>query len=102
MHDSENIMTYTTSITSISNTLKNLLLQYNFHSSYNQTRYIGKEEIIHNIFSTYVETLFNYTNHPELVQERKLNLDDPGYKKVDATMHIPSDKKEIDNHDSKT
>ena len=30
---------------SISNMLKTLLLQYNFHSSYNQTKYIGEEEI---------------------------------------------------------
>ena len=82
MHDSENIMTYTTSITSISNTLKKLLLQYNFHSSYNQTRYIGKEEIIHNIFSTYVEPLLNYINHTALVQEWKLNPDAPEYEKT--------------------
>ena len=45
------------------------MLNYGFYSSYNQTKYIGEEEIIHNIFSTYVEPLLNYNNHPALVQE---------------------------------
>ena len=81
MHDPEYIMTYATAITSISNTLKNLLLHYNLYSSYNQTKYIGEDEIIHNIFSTYVEPLLNYINHPALVQEWKLNLDAPAYEK---------------------
>ena len=81
MHDSDYVMTCTTAIVSISNTLKKLLLQYDLHSSYNQTKYIGEEEIIHNIFSTYVEPLLNYINHPALVQEWKLNIDAPAYEK---------------------
>ena len=56
-----------------------LLLQYNLHSSYNQTKYNGEEEVIHNIFSTYIEPLLNYINHPALVQEWKLNIDAPVY-----------------------
>ena len=68
IHDSEYAMTCTTTISSISNTLKKLLLQYNLNSTYNQTKYIGEEEIIHNIFSNYVEPLLNYINHPTLVQ----------------------------------
>ena len=72
-------MTFTTEIPSISSTLKKLLLQYNFHSSYNQKIHIGEEEIIHNIFSTYVEPLLNCINHPALVQEWKLNIDAPEY-----------------------
>ena len=79
MHYSVYVMTCTTVIPSIRSTLKKLLLQYNFHSSYNQTKYIGEGEIIHNIFSTYVELLLNYINNPALVQEWKLNLDDPVY-----------------------
>ena len=81
MHDSDYVMTCTTIIPSISSTLKKLLLQCNLHSSYNQTKYIYEEEIIHNIFSTYVEPLLNYINHPALVQEWKLNLDAPAYEK---------------------
>ena len=75
------VMTCTTSINSIYNTLKKLLLQYDLHSSYNQTKYIGEEEIVHNICSTYVETLLNYINHPALVQERKLKCFDLAYEK---------------------
>ena len=52
MHDSDYVMTCTTAITSISNKLKKLLLHYDLHSSYNRTKYIGEEEILHNIFST--------------------------------------------------
>ena len=91
MHDSDYVMTCTTKILSISNMLKTLLLQYNFHSSYNQNIYIGEEEIIHNIFSTYVEPLFNYINHPALLQEWKLNLDTPAYEKHDDNVNRPSD-----------
>ena len=79
MHDSDHVMNCTTTIPSIPNMLNKLLLQYDLHSSYNQTRYIGEEEIIHNIFSPYDEPLLNYINNPELVQEWKLNLDGPGY-----------------------
>ena len=91
MHDSYYVMTCTTAIPSVSNTLKKLLLQYNFHSSYNQTKYIGEEEIIPNIFSTYVETLLNYINHPALLQERKLYLDASEYK-IDANVNRTSNK----------
>ena len=81
MHYSDYVMTCITKILSISNTLKKLLLQYYWHSSYNQTKYIGEEEIIRNIFIAYVESLLNYINHSALLQERKLNLDAPKYAK---------------------
>ena len=75
--------------------LKTLLLQYNFHSSYNQTKYIGEEEIIHNIFSTYVEPLLNYINHPALLQEWILNIDVPAYENNYANVNRPSDKNKL-------
>ena len=81
MHDSDHVMTCNTAITYISNTLNKFLLQYNLHSSYNQTKYIGEEKSIHNIFSTYVEPLLNYINHPALVHEWKLNIYSPAYEK---------------------
>ena len=68
MHDSDYVMTFTTVITSMSNRIKKLLLQYNLNLSYNQTKYIGEEEIIQNIFIKYVEPLLSYINHPALVQ----------------------------------
>ena len=82
MHDSNYVMTWTTALSSISNTLNKLLLQYDLHSSYNQTKYISEEEIIHKIFSTYIEPLLNYINHTELIQEWKLNIDAPEYEKT--------------------
>ena len=81
MHDSDHVMTCTTAIISMSNMIKKLLLQCNLNSSYNQEKYIGEDEIIHNIFRTYVEPLLNYINHFALVQERKLYLDAPAYDK---------------------
>ena len=71
------------------------MLKYNLHSSYNQTKYIGEEEIIYNLFSTYVEPLLNYINHPALVQEWKLNIDAPDYEKNDPNVNIPSDKNKL-------
>ena len=68
MHDSDYVMTYTTEVTFISNTLNKLLLQYYLYSSHNQNLYISEEEIIHNIFRTNVETLLNYINHPTLIK----------------------------------
>ena len=81
MHDQEYVITCTPAIPSISKTLKKLLLQYDFHSSYNQTIYIGEEEIIHNIFITYIEPFLNYINHPALVKEWKINIDAPAQEK---------------------
>ena len=69
MHDSDYVMTCTNVIPSISNTVKKLFQQYDLYSSYNQTKYSGKDETIHNIFSTYIEHLLDYTNIPALVQE---------------------------------
>ena len=69
MHDSDYITTCTMEITSTSNTRKQLFLQSDLHSSSITTIYNGKEEIINNIYSTYVEPLINDINHPALVQE---------------------------------
>ena len=56
--------------------------------------YNGKQKIINNIFSTYVENLLNDVNHPALVQKRKLNIDTAVYgKKIIAKVNRPSDKK---------
>ena len=81
MHDSDYDMTCTTTITSISNTLHKLLLQYDLHSPYNQTKYIGEEVIILNIFTTSIESLLKYIKHPAFIQQWKLNLDSSAYEK---------------------
>ena len=68
IHDSDYVMNLTTSITSISNTLKKIWIQSEFHSSYIQTIYNEREESIKNISSTYVEPFLDDINHPTLVQ----------------------------------
>ena len=70
-------------------------MQYNLHSSYNQTKYIDEKEIIHNTFSTYVQPLLNYISHPALAQKRKLNIDAPLYEKIDDNVNRTSDKKKL-------
>ena len=67
-----------------------------------KTKYNGKEEIINNIFGTYVEPLLNDINHTALLQEWKLNLDDAPYEnKTDFNANKPLGLKKIDRHDRK-
>ena len=81
MNDSDYVMIFTTEILSISTTLKKLWIQSDLNSSYNQTLYNDKQEIINNTFIIYVEPLLDDINHPALVQEWKLNLDTVAYEK---------------------
>ena len=64
-----------TTIPSTSNTLKNLLVNSNYNSSYtNQELNNNKEQMI-TIFSTYVTPQIKEINHPALLQEWKPNPD---------------------------
>ena len=58
---------------------KEVVVRVQLHSSYNQTKYIGEEEIINKTSSTYVEPLLNYSNRPILLQEWRTNIDAPAY-----------------------
>ena len=82
MNDSDYVMTFTTAIPSISINLNKLWIKSGFHSSYIKTIYNGEQESINNIFSTYVETLLDYINHPTLVQEFIINFDAAVYEKI--------------------
>ena len=94
-------MTCINTIPSIPNTLNKLWFHKSLHYSYIQTGYNDKEEITNNTFVKYDEPLLNYINHPALIQEWKLNLYASAYeKKIDSGVYKPSDKKEIDCHDS--
>ena len=53
-----------------------------FHSSYIQTEFNDKTDMIINIFSEYVLPLLKDINHTELLQELKLNLDAAEYEKI--------------------
>ena len=66
-------------ITSTSNTLKNLVVIKMFHYSYIQRELNDKKKKIINIFSVYVVILLKDMNHPALLQEWKLNLDAAAY-----------------------
>ena len=90
-YDSDYVITFNTTIISISNTLNKLLLHSSLHYSYIQTKYNDKEESINNIFGTYVEPLLNDINHPTLIQEWKINIDAASYEsKIDPNMYKPS------------
>ena len=61
---------------------------------------INRERII-DIFSSYFVPLLRDINHPALLQECKVNIDAEAYEKyIDANLYKPSDKKDIDSHDS--
>ena len=50
--------------------------------------------MIINIFSAYVVPLLKYTNHPEFLQEWKINPDYAAHERnIDDNMSKPSDKK---------
>ena len=72
-----------------------------FHYSFILRKFNDKKDIIINIFSAYVVPLLKGINHPALFQYWKLNLDAAAYERtIDANKSKPSDKKEIDRHDS--
>ena len=87
-------MTCTTTITSTSNTLKNLAVNKSFHSSYIQREYNYEKETIINIFSEYFEPLLKDIKHPSLLQELKLNVDAAEHERnIDANLYKPSEKR---------
>ena len=79
--NSDKVMTCNIKILSTSNKLNNLTVNKSFHSSYIRREFNDKKEMTINIFSAYFEPLLKDINHPELLQEWKLNLDDAAYKK---------------------
>ena len=65
---SDKFMTCINKILSTSNILKNLVLNKILHSSYIQTKFNDKKEMIINICSVYVVPLLKDINHPALLQ----------------------------------
>ena len=58
-----------------------------FNSYYIRKEFNDQKEIIINIFSAYVVSLLKYINHPELIQEWKLNIDAEVYKRnIDSNL----------------
>ena len=93
--NSDKAVTCINTITSTSNTLKNLVWNKSLHSSCIQTWFNDKNKIIINIFSAYVEpllkisTILNCFKNENLI----LMLKRMKYIYIDASMSKPSDKK---------
>ena len=93
-------MTCVNIIPPTSKTTKNFAVNNSLYSSYIKTEFNDKKEMIINIFSAYVVPLLKDINHPELLQEWKLNIDAAAYERnIDANMYKHSNKKEIDCND---
>ena len=58
------VMLCYTTIPSTSNTLKNLVIHSNYHSSYSTQEFNAKKEEMRNIFNTYVTPQIKEINHP--------------------------------------
>ena len=87
-------------IPSTSNTLKNLLINSNYHSSYSTIELNTKKEQMGTIFNTYVTLQIKEINHPAFLQEWKLNIDAAEYEiNMAADMYKPSKKKKINRID---
>ena len=84
------MLCYTT-ITSTSNTLKNLVINSNYHLSYSTEKFNAKNEQMSKLFSTYVTPQIKEINNPEIIQEWKLNIDAAEYENNMAKTYIPSD-----------
>ena len=83
------MLCYTT-ITSTSNTLKNLYINKDYHSSYSTDSFNNKKEAMDRLFSTYVTPQIKKIYHPEIIQEWKLNIDAAEYEKNMTISHVPS------------
>ena len=83
------MLCYTT-ITSTSNTLKNLYISKDYHSSYSTDNFNNKKEAMDRLFSTYVTPQIKEIYHPEIIQEWKLNIDAAEYEKNMTLSHVPS------------
>ena len=99
--NSEKVMVCSTTVTSTSNTPKNLLLNKSFRSSYIQNEFDDRKEYIIYIFSVYVEPLIKEINHPSLLQEWKLNIDAAEYvRNIYANLYKASEKNKFNCIDS--
>ena len=87
-------MTCINTITSTSNTLKNLVVNKSLRYSFIKTDFNDKNKMIINIFSAYFVPLLKDINHPALLQEWKINLYYSEYENnIDDNISKPSDKK---------
>ena len=80
-----------TTIPSTSKTLKNLLINSNYHSSYTTQELNTEKDQMSNISNTYVTPQIKEIKHPLFLQEWKLNIDAAEYEiNMAANMYKPS------------
>ena len=75
-------MACTTSIYSVSNKIKKLHIQSDFHFVYNQNFYYDQQNIIDELFHQLNLPLLKDIDHPALVTEWKQNLGYAAYEKI--------------------
>ena len=80
--NSDLVMLCYTTITSTSNTMKNLFISKDYHSSYSTDNFNNQKETMDRLFSTYVTPQIKEIYHPEIIQEQKLNIDAAEYEKI--------------------
>ena len=88
--NSDKVMLCKTTIISISNTLKNLVISSYYHSAYSTEKFNTEKEEMSRLFSTYVIPQIKEIKHPAIIQEWKLNIDAAEYEKNMAKSHLPS------------
>ena len=94
-------MICSTTIPKTTNTLKNLFVNSNYHSSYTNQEFNDKKEQMITISSTYVAPQIKEIHHPALLQEWKHNLDAAEYENnMKANMYKPSETRKFNCIDS--
>ena len=83
------VMLCRTTITSTSSTLKNLYIGTQYHSLYSTDNYNDQTEEMDRLFRTYITPQMKEIYHPEILQERKLNIDAAEYEKNMTLSHVP-------------
>ena len=73
--NSDLVMFCCTFIISTSNTLKNLVISSYYHSFYSTEKFNTEKDEMTRLFITYVTPRIKEINHPEIIQERNLNID---------------------------
>ena len=88
--NSDLVMLCYTTITSTSNTLKNLYISKDYHSSYSTEKFNTEKEAMIRLFSTCVTPKIKEIYHPAIIQEWKLNIDAAEYETNMDKSHLPS------------
>ena len=91
----DKVMLCKTTIISTPNTLKNLVISSYYHLSYSTEKFNTEKEETRRLFSTYVTPQIKEINHPEIIQEWKLNIDDAEYEKIWLNHIYPQIKRKL-------